>query len=177
MYLNDIFIYTKDLGQLHVNIICRVLYELKKYDFFINFKKSYFYQDKVKFFNYIVFAYEVNMKDKRIQIVKDKPELNSICNIQIFIGFTNIYNQFLKGFNRILAPLTSMLKITIKQISSKRISLQKENVDKGMIGSDVNKKSNLVKTKIGFLSKFKNRAHILEELAFLIPKAKPIFIY
>ena len=52
------------------------------------------------------------MEAKRIKVVKDWPEPKSVRNIKVFLGFANFYWQFIQGFNRIAAPLTSMLKIT-----------------------------------------------------------------
>ena len=47
VYLNDILIFIKDLGQSYVETIYWVLNQLRKYTFFLNLKKCYFYQDKV----------------------------------------------------------------------------------------------------------------------------------
>ena len=52
------------------------------------------------------------METKRIKIVKDWLKLKSIRNIQVFLDFANFYWQFIQGFSRIAALLTSMLKTT-----------------------------------------------------------------
>ena len=44
--------------------------------------------------------------------VKNWLELKSVRDIQIFIGFANFYHHFIKGFSKIAASLTSILKIT-----------------------------------------------------------------
>ena len=51
------------------------------------------------------------MEAKRIELVKDWLEPKSVCNIQVFLGFANFYQQFIQGFSRIAALLTSMLKM------------------------------------------------------------------
>ncbi len=33
-----------------------------------------------------------------------------LCNIQVFLGFANFYRRFIKGFSRIVRPMTAMLK-------------------------------------------------------------------
>ena len=38
------------------------------------------------------------------------PEPKSVQDIQVFLGFANLYRRFIQGFSRIAAPLTSMLK-------------------------------------------------------------------
>ena len=54
----------------------------------------------------------ISMEAKKIEVVKDWPEPKSVRNIQVFLGFANFYWQFIQGFSRIAAPLTSMLKTT-----------------------------------------------------------------
>ena len=65
VYLNNIFIYTKDLGQAHVNSVWRVLKKLKKHGFFAKLKKCQFHKDKVRFLGYVVSAHEVQIKDEK----------------------------------------------------------------------------------------------------------------
>ena len=48
----------------------------------------------------------------RIEVVKTRPELKSVRDIQVFIGLANIYRRFIRDFSRIAAPLTSTLKTT-----------------------------------------------------------------
>ena len=52
------------------------------------------------------------MEDERIEAVKNWPEPTSVRDIQVFIGFANFYRRFIRGFSKIDAPLTSMLKTT-----------------------------------------------------------------
>ena len=50
VYLSDILIYMKDLGQPYNENIHWVLDQLQKYSFFANLKKCYFYQNEFYFF-------------------------------------------------------------------------------------------------------------------------------
>ena len=52
------------------------------------------------------------MEDEQIKAVKNWPEPTSVRDIQVFIGFANFYRRFIRGFSRIAAPLTSILKTT-----------------------------------------------------------------
>ena len=47
VYLDDILIYTKDVGQAHVNAIQWVLNKLRKHNFFANPKKCCFHKVEV----------------------------------------------------------------------------------------------------------------------------------
>lgn len=44
--------------------------------------------------------------------MKNWEELKSIRDIEVFLGFANLYQGFIIGFNRIAAQLISMLKTT-----------------------------------------------------------------
>ena len=52
------------------------------------------------------------MEEERIEADKAWLEPQSIWDIQVFLGFAKFYRRFIKGFNKIAAPLTSMVKIT-----------------------------------------------------------------
>ena len=112
VYLDDILIYTKDPGQPHVEAVRWVLDQLRKHSLFANLKKCRFHQDEVRFLGYVVSSKGISMEAERIEVVKDWPEPKSVRNIQVFLGFANFYWQFIQGFSRIAAPLTSMLKTT-----------------------------------------------------------------
>ena len=112
VYLDDILIYTEDPGQGHVEAVRWVLDVLRRHGLFANLKKCRFHKDEVCFLGYVVSAQGVRMEDERIEAVKNWPEPTSVRDIQVFIGFANFYRRFIRGFSRIAAPLTSLLKTT-----------------------------------------------------------------
>ena len=71
VYWDDILIYTKDLSQFHIKIVCEVLDQFRKYFFLANLKKYCFYQDKVYFLEYMVSSKDISMKAIKIKGVKD----------------------------------------------------------------------------------------------------------
>ena len=64
VYLDDIFIYTKNPGQDHVEVVWWVLDVLRRYRLFANLKKSQFCKDKICFLGYIILAQGVKIEDK-----------------------------------------------------------------------------------------------------------------
>ena len=112
VYLDDILIYTKDPGQPHVEAVRWVLDQLRKYSLFANLKKCRFHQDEVRFLGYVVSSKGISMEAERIEVVRKWPEPKSVRDIQVFLGFANFYWQFIQGFSKIAASLTSMLKTT-----------------------------------------------------------------
>ena len=58
------------------------------------------------------------MEEDRIQSVRDWPELKSVRDIQVFVGFANFYRRFIRGFSKIAAPLTELTKVNVQERSS-----------------------------------------------------------
>ena len=170
IYLNDIFIYTQDPSQSSVEVVRWVLDLLRKNGLFANLKKCRFYKDEVRFLGYIVSNHGIWMEDKRIEAVKNWPEPKSVQDIQVFIGFANFYWQFIRGFNRIAVPLTSMLKTTRSSDSPPE---DDDNEDVGG-GGDKNLSKSKKRSKN---AKSGNQTHIgaMEEPKFLTSKAKEAF--
>ena len=77
LYLDNILIYTEDLGQAHLKAVWWVLKNLRKYALFTNLKKCRFHQDEVCFLSYGISAQGVQMEDERIKTVKSLPEPKS----------------------------------------------------------------------------------------------------
>ncbi len=112
IYLDNILIYTEDPGQPHVEAVRWVLEQLQKNGFFANRKKCRFHLDEFGFLGFVISAQGIMMEEERIEAVKTWLEPQSIRDIQVFLGFANFYRRFIKNFNRIAAPLTSMLRTT-----------------------------------------------------------------
>ena len=70
-YLNDIFIYTEDKGQAHVDAVRWVLKKLRKNGLFPNLKKCCFHKDEIRFLGYVVLAQRIRIEEKKLDAVKN----------------------------------------------------------------------------------------------------------
>ena len=71
VYLDDIFIYTKDPGQVHIEVVWWVLDILRNNGLFTNLKKYWFYKDKLQSWVYVVLSQGILIEDKRNKAVKN----------------------------------------------------------------------------------------------------------
>ena len=78
-----------------------VLDFLRKNDLVANLKKCRFHQDEIRFLEYVMSAQGVRIEDKRIEAVKNWPEPKSVRDIQVFLGFANFYQRFIRSFSKI----------------------------------------------------------------------------
>ena len=54
----------------------------------------------------------IRIEEEKIEEVEALAKPKSVRDIQVFLGFANFYRRFIKGFSKIAAPLTSMLRTT-----------------------------------------------------------------
>ena len=117
----------------------------------------------------------IRMEEERIDAVKKWLKPESVRDIQVFISFANFYQRFIKGFNKIAAPLTIMLKTTGLSIAlAFRVDDDEVIVVGGTISRlNTSKKSanSKSRTKSGHLGNSNN----LEEPKFLTSDVKEAF--
>ncbi len=136
------------------------------------------------------------MEEERIEAIRDWLELQSVRDIQVFLGFTNFYRRFIRNFSRIPAPPTSMLRTTNELIGNEIQSTSAKNQDAPSAAgrarsggvdesfenlstaakSAKSKKSKSTKSKKSDLQKA-NFARVDSGTDFLTPKAKKAFIH
>lgn len=87
-----------------------VLKQFQKYSLFVNLKKCCFYQNKVYFLRLVVSSQEINIKEKKIEVVKAWPKPKSLKDIQVFLRFANFYQHFISSFSKTVILLTLILK-------------------------------------------------------------------
>ena len=104
------------------------------------------------------------MEEEKIEVIKKQPKPKSVRDILIFLGFANFYKRFIKNFNKIIAPLISMLQITNKSTSNGlQYSIQAESQnapsaigrpDRGKIDDRIENLSSSTKVKKNFEIEF-----------------------
>ena len=178
--MDNILIYIKDLGKCHIETVWWVLEVLKKYGFHANLKKCHFHQDEVKFLGFVVSIDGIRIEEESIDAIKKWPEPKSVQDIQVFIGFANFYCHFIKGFRKITAPFTAILKTTRSSVTSaSRVGGDEVVGSRGIVsrgavgGSDASRK--LAKSKSQTKSRHLENNDNLEELKVLTSNPKEAF--
>ena len=91
-------------------MVKKVLGKLDEHQLAVSVTKSLFHVESVEFLGYIVEIYVVTMSDRKVESVMNWRALRSLKEVQIFIGLTNFYRQFIKDFSKICTPITEKLK-------------------------------------------------------------------
>ena len=78
----------------------------------------------------MILSQDISIEEKRIEAVKAWPKVKSIKDIQVFLGFANLYWRFIQEFSKIAMPLTSILKTTTSSFAkAKKIPKAPGNSD------------------------------------------------
>ena len=113
VYLDDILIYSQNEEE-HCIHVKKVLERFKQYQLFVNLKKCEFSTTQVEFLGFIVSQGGVGMDKRRVQAIEEWPAPKSYRDIQVFLGFANFYRRFISHYSKIAAPITELLKGSIK---------------------------------------------------------------
>jgi hypothetical protein len=65
---------------------------------------------RISFVGFIITPDGVGMEPERVRTIEEWPEPSCHCNIEVFLGFANIYRRFIIAFSKIAKPMTDMLK-------------------------------------------------------------------
>ena len=109
VYLDDILIYSSSLEE-HWGHIRQILECLCKFQLFANLKKCAFAVQQVDFLGFVISVKGVVMDPSRVSTIADWPTPKTYQEVQVFLGFVNFYQCFVKDYSRIARPLTGLLK-------------------------------------------------------------------
>ena len=135
----------------------------------------------------MVFSKSICMENNKIEAIKQWLKPQSVWDIQVFLGFANIYRQFIQGFSQIAALLISMLKTSsTKSAKPRKDSVRVDNgsrdrhhgkIDNGKVdGNEI--RDNEIRNKIQNLSMSKNLSKskkMVGSSESLTPEAKLAF--
>jgi hypothetical protein len=110
-YLDDLIIYTEssDLAD-HIGHVREVLLRCRKSGLFANAKKCEFHVRTIEYVGYIVSPDGLSMDPAKVKAISDWPALQTLREVQSFLGFANFYRRFISGFARIAKPLTMLTR-------------------------------------------------------------------
>jgi hypothetical protein len=109
VYLDDILIYSKNEDE-HVEHLEKVLATLKKHQLYAQPEKCEFGVKLTSFLGHRVSAEGISVEEDKVKAVSDWPTLKNDRDVRSYLGLCNYYRRFIRGFARIAAPLTKLLR-------------------------------------------------------------------
>ena len=104
VYLDNILIFTETLKE-HWKITRRTLELLEKHKLYLRPDKCEFEKTTIEYLGVIISYNSIAMDPVKITGVTEWPAPTNKKEVQSFLGFTNFYQQFIKGFSEHACPL------------------------------------------------------------------------
>lgn len=98
----------------HHEHIRNVLTRLRPHGLYAKPEKCVFECQSIQFFGLIIFVKGIKMDPQKVPAILDWPVPTDKKGIQCFVGFTNFYQKFIRGFSTIISPITRLTKQGIR---------------------------------------------------------------
>jgi hypothetical protein len=111
-YIDNILIYSYDL-QFHRKHVNSVLKALEEAGLQLDIKKCEFETTEVTYLGMIVSTTGVRMDPSKINTIVDWEAPGCVKELQAFLGFSNFFRCFIRGFSRIVRPLITLTRKSV----------------------------------------------------------------
>ena len=105
VYLDDIVVYSQTLSE-HEMHLKKVFQRLREHKLNVRPEKCAFARVHITFLGHKISEGHVRMDERKVQAVIDWPSLTKVTELRSFLGLANYYRRFIKGYSKIVSPLT-----------------------------------------------------------------------
>jgi hypothetical protein len=111
--LDDICIFsnTKEEHEQHLRMVLQVLKEHKLYS---KLSKCIFYQKKIHYMGHIISTDEIIFDPEKINTIRGWLVPRNVTKVKSFMGLSDYYQIFIKGFSKIAIPIIYLQKKIMK---------------------------------------------------------------
>jgi hypothetical protein len=76
----------------------------------LKLKKCHFFKKELKFLGHIISKEGIKPDPEKVKAVQDWPIPSTQSDVRAFLGLTNYFKRFIKGYSKVAAPLTDLTK-------------------------------------------------------------------
>lgn len=109
VFLDDILIFSRTPEE-HEQHVRQVLDLLRKHKLYAKLSKCELFQSKVEFLGHVVDANGLHMMQEKVKAIREWPRLQTVAEVQSFLGTVGYYRRFIRMFSQIAAPLSQLLQ-------------------------------------------------------------------
>jgi hypothetical protein len=109
VYLDDILIFSKTEVE-HLKHLATVMKRLQQEKLLINMKKSSFMKTELIYLGFVISANKLRINLDKVEVIKNWPSPKSIFEVRSFHGLASFYQNFIRNFSGISAPMMDTVK-------------------------------------------------------------------
>ena len=109
VYLDDIVIYSQSLRE-HEKHMSLVFQRLRENKLFVKKEKCEFAQRQITFLGHKINEGLIKMDENKVRAIREWSKPSKLKELRSFLGLANYYRRFIKGYSKMVAPLTDLLK-------------------------------------------------------------------
>ena len=107
VYLDNILIYSKN-SLIHKTQVKKVLECLRKAGIQANIKKYEFSVTCTKYLGFIISTDGISVNSTKIEVIKNQVLLKTVRSVQLYLGFCNFYQYFIRDYGKITRPFVQL---------------------------------------------------------------------
>ena len=108
IYLDDIIVFS-DNPKEHLHQLRGVFTKLDKAGLKLKPNKCEFFKTKITYLGHIVSSKGIETDPKKVEAVKNWTVPRTVTDVRSFLGFTNHYRRFIKGYANVARPLNLLV--------------------------------------------------------------------
>ncbi len=109
-YIDDIVVYndTVEEHQIHLQIVFE---QLKAHGLCLHLGKCKFFQESVEYLGHVIYLGGLGVQQAKVEAIASIPHPMDVSRVRAFMGLTNYYHRYVKGFSAMAKPLNMLLKL------------------------------------------------------------------
>ena len=104
-----------EIEEEHDKIIEKVLRRLEENNLYVKLEKYIQKVRKIGFLRVVIEHNSIEIEKEKVNGVLSWPEPKNIKDVRKFLGLTNYYRRFIKGFAQVARPMNMLMKKDMKQ--------------------------------------------------------------
>ena len=108
IYLEDIIVFS-DSPSEHLHRLRGVFAKLDKAGLKLKPKKCEFFKTRITYLGHIVSSKGIETDPSKVKAVKNWNVPKTVTDVRSFLGFTNYYRRFIRGYAKVATPLNTLV--------------------------------------------------------------------
>ena len=108
IYLDDIIVFSDSLRE-HLHRLRGVFAKLDKAGLKLKPNKCVFFKTGITYLGHIVSSKGIETNPKKVKAVKNWTIPETVTDVRSFLGFTNYYRKFIRGYAKVAKPLNTLV--------------------------------------------------------------------